>query len=129
MYYAKENFKNNDVCSNGNGIVGRMWKQQYPEYNKIYRGSPAETANLSGTKLVIGVESGSPNIEFYKNNVSEFEDETGITIEWVEIPHDNMHERFVQEAISQSGAIDIYDTDQPWIAEFASKGYLEPLGD
>ena len=91
--------------------------------------APAETANLSGTKLVIGVESGSPNIEFYKNNVSEFEDETGITIEWVEIPHDNMHERFVQEAISQSGAIDIYDTDQPWIAEFASKGYLEPLGD
>lgn len=91
--------------------------------------APGETANLSGTKLVIGVESGSPNIEFYKNNVSEFEDETGITIEWVEIPHDNMHERFVQEAISQSGAIDIYDTDQPWIAEFASKGYLEPLGD
>lgn len=35
----------------------------------------------------------------------------------------------MQEAISQSGAIDIYDTDQPWISEFASKGYLEPLGD
>ena len=89
----------------------------------------AETANFTGTKLVIGVESGSPNIEFFKNNVSEFETATGITIEWVEIPHDNMHERFVQEAISQSGAIDIYDTDQPWISEFASKGYLEPLGD
>lgn len=89
----------------------------------------AETADFAGTKLVIGVESGSPNIEFFKNNVSEFESATGITVEWVEIPHDNMHERFVQEAISQSGAIDIYDTDQPWISEFASKGYLEPLGD
>lgn len=54
----------------------------------------AETANFTGTKLVIGVESGSPNIEFFKNNVSEFETATGITIEWVEIPHDNMHERF-----------------------------------
>ena len=52
----------------------------------------AETANFTGTKLVIGVESGSPNIEFFKNNVSEFETATGITIEWVEIPHDNMHE-------------------------------------
>lgn len=81
----------------------------------------AETADFAGTKLVIGVESGSPNIEFFKNNVSEFESATGITVEWVEIPHDNMHERFVQEAISQSGAIDIYDTDQPWISEFASK--------
>ena len=27
------------------------------------------TADFTGTKLVIGVESGSPNIEFYKNNV------------------------------------------------------------
>lgn len=81
----------------------------------------AETADFAGTKLVIGVESGAPNIEFFKNNVSEFESATGITVEWVEIPHDNMHERFVQEAISQSGAIDIYDTDQPWISEFASK--------
>lgn len=86
-------------------------------------------AGYEGTKLVIGVESGSPNIAFYQETVSEFTEETGIEIEWVEIPHDNMHERFVQEAISQSGAIDIYDTDQPWISEFASKGYLEPLGD
>ena len=31
----------------------------------------AETADFAGTKLVIGVESGSPNIEFFKNNVSE----------------------------------------------------------
>lgn len=82
-----------------------------------------------GTKLVIGVEAGAPNIAFYQEHSAEFKEATGIEIEWVEIPHDNMHERFVQEAISKSGAIDIYDTDQPWISEFASKGYLEPLGD
>ena len=50
----------------------------------------AEAADYTGTKLVIGVESGAPNIEFFKNNVSEFESATGITVEWVEIPHDNM---------------------------------------
>lgn len=88
-----------------------------------------EQDNHESTKLVIGVESGSPNIAFYEEQADEFEEDTGIEIEWVEIPHDNMHERFVQEAISKSGAIDIYDTDQPWISEFASKGYLEPLGD
>lgn len=88
-----------------------------------------EQDSHEGTKLVIGVESGAPNIAFYEEQADEFEEETGIEIEWVEIPHDNMHERFVQEAISKSGAIDIYDTDQPWISEFASKGYLEPLGD
>ena len=80
-------------------------------------------------KLVLGVESGAPNIDFYKSKAKEFTAETGIELEFVDIPHDNMHERFVQEAISNSGAIDIYDTDQPWISEFASKGYLEPLGD
>lgn len=82
----------------------------------------------SGAKLVIGVESGAPNISFYKKTVKEFTDKTGIGVEFVEIPHDNMHERFVQEAISNSGAIDIYDTDQPWISEFASKKYLVALG-
>lgn len=81
------------------------------------------------TKMVIGAEAGAPNIAFYQEHAKEFTKETGIKIEWVEIPHDNMHERFVQEAVSGSGAIDIYDTDQPWISEFASKGYLEPLGD
>lgn len=88
-----------------------------------------ESAGYEGTKLTIGVEAGAPNIAFFQDHIDEFTEETGITVEWVEIPHDNMHERFVQEAISQSGAIDIYDTDQPWISEFASKGYLEPLGD
>ena len=88
-----------------------------------------DSKSEKGTKLVIGAEAGAPNIAFYQEHSKEFTEETGIEIEWVEIPHDNMHERFVQEAISGSGAIDIYDTDQPWISEFASKGYLEPLGD
>ena len=52
--------------------------------------------NFTGTKLVIGVEPVHLILSFLKNNVSEFETATGITIEWVEIPHDNMHERFVQ---------------------------------
>lgn len=100
--------------------------------NETEQTSPFEeetSAGKDGTKLVIGVESGSPQIAFYEEQCGEFEEETGIEIEWVEIPHDNMHERFVQEAISKSGSIDIYDADQPWISEFASKGYLEVLGD
>lgn len=92
-------------------------------------GSSEAGKPYEGTNLVIGVEAGAPNIEFYKTEAGEFTEQTGITVEWVEIPHDNMHERFVQEAISGSGAIDIYDTDQPWISEFASKGYLLDVTD
>ena len=85
--------------------------------------------DYAGTKLTIGVESGSTNIAYYMSVADQFTEETGIELEFVEIPHDNMHERFVQEAISGSGAIDIYDTDQPWISEFASKGFLVDLTD
>ena len=77
----------------------------------------------------MGVEAGAPNIDYYKSVANEFTEATGIELEFVDIPHDNMHERFVQEAMSGSGAIDIYDTDQPWISEFAEKGFLVPLGD
>ena len=80
-------------------------------------------------KLVIGVESGSPNIAFYKSVAPEYTEQTGIEIEFVEMPHDNMHERFLQEAISGSGAMDIFNTDQPWVSEFASKGFLVDLSD
>lgn len=89
----------------------------------------AQDKPYAGTKLTVGVEAGAPNIAFYQKEVAEFTEQTGIEVEWVEIPHDNMHERFVQEAISGSGAIDIYDTDQPWISEFASRGYLTDLTD
>ena len=87
------------------------------------------TREYEGTKLVLGVEAGAPNIDYYKSVANEFTEATGIELEFVDIPHDNMHERFVQEAMSGSGAIDIYDTDQPWISEFAEKGFLVPLGD
>ena len=40
-----------------------------------------------------------------------------------------MHERFVQESISRSGSIDIFNADQPWISEFASRGWIECLDD
>lgn len=89
----------------------------------------AEEKEYEGTKLVLGVEAGAPNIEYFKSISGEFTEATGIELEFVDIPHDNMHERFVQEAISGSGAIDIYDTDQPWISEFAQKGYLVDLTD
>ena len=81
----------------------------------------------SAVKLVIGVEAGSPNIAFYKSIAPDYTAQTGVEVEFVEMPHDNMHERFLQEAISQTGAIDIFNTDQPWVSEFASNGYLTDL--
>ncbi len=88
-----------------------------------------QTESAETTKLVIAGEAGSPQFMYFKEISPQYTAETGVELEFIELPHDNMHERFVQESISRSGAIDIYNADQPWISEFASRGWIEPLDD
>lgn len=88
--------------------------------------APASVAAPSGT-ITVGGEAGGPYTLFHKEAAAEFEKATGIKVNFIEIPHDNMHERFLTESLAGTGAIDVYTADQPWVAEFAAKGYLEPL--
>ena len=81
------------------------------------------------SEITVGVEAGGPYTEFYKDIVDEFTQKTGVKVNFIEIPHDSMHQRFLTEAMSATGSIDVYQTDQPWISEFAAKGFLEPLSD
>ena len=90
----------------------------------LYAAGQTEKASQ---KLVIAGETGSPQFMYYTSLGPEYTELTGVELEFIEIPHDSMHERFVQESISRSGAIDIYNADQPWISEFASHGWIEPL--
>lgn len=87
----------------------------------------ADKSDSKGKTITVGVEAGGPYTEFYKSIVKDFTAKTGINVKFLEIPHDNMHDRFITEATAGTGAIDVYQTDQPWISEFASKGFLEPL--
>lgn len=90
--------------------------------------SPAVSGGSNvGKKIAIGVEAGGPYTEFYKKLAPQFTEKTGIQVEFQDVPHDNMHERFITEAASGTGAIDVFITDQPWISEFAKQGFLEPL--
>jgi len=92
-------------------------------------GSDQGGGGNGGDSITVGAEQGSPYTDFHKKNVAAFEKETGITVKWVEVPHDNMHERFLTESIGGGGVIDVFQGDQPWIAEFAAAGYLEPIAD
>ncbi len=78
-------------------------------------------------EIVVAIEAGSPTALFFKDNIKEFTDKTGIEVSFMEIPHENMHERFLTEAFAETGAIDVYNLDQPWLAEFAAAGFLEPI--
>lgn len=98
-----------------------------PEGNA--NGASSNAGGNEGKTITIAAEAGGPYTEFYKKLSPEFTKQTGIKVEFQEIPHDNMYERLVTEAAAGTGAIDIFQTDQPWIAQFAKQGFLEPLDD
>lgn len=79
--------------------------------------------------ITIGAERGSSYTEYYKGITDQFTEKTGIKVEWIEVPHSDVHSKFLTDAISGSGAIDVYTYDQPWMFEFAELGMLEPLTD
>lgn len=87
----------------------------------------ADGKKYAGAKITIGAEAGGPYAAWYKEIAPQFTEKTGIQVEWQVIPHDNMHERFLTEAASGTGSIDVFTADQPWISEFAKQGFLEPL--
>jgi multiple sugar transport system substrate-binding protein len=91
---------------------------------------PTQTGNnkpYDGVVLNVGVEAGGPAPEYFKSILGEFKEKTGITVNIMDVPGQNMHDRFVTEAISGTGGFDVYNLDQPWIPEFADKGFLEPI--
>jgi ABC-type glycerol-3-phosphate transport system substrate-binding protein len=90
-------------------------------------GSPA--GSEEGTTITVGMEAGSPHEAFYKDAAAEFTEETGIEVEILGVPHDNMHQQFLSDAIAGGTAYDVLMVDQPWVSEFAANGYLEPLDD
>jgi multiple sugar transport system substrate-binding protein len=92
-------------------------------------GGEAAGGGGGGGSITIGAEKASPYTDFHKSKVAEFEKASGIKVNWVEVPHDNMHERFLTESIGGGGVIDVFQADQPWVAEFCAAGYLTPIDD
>jgi multiple sugar transport system substrate-binding protein len=78
--------------------------------------------------ITVGVEAGSPWETYYGKAAAEFTEETGVKVEFQSIPHANMRQQFLSDAVSGAGSYDVYTVDQPWLPEFAQKGYLVPLG-
>jgi ABC-type glycerol-3-phosphate transport system substrate-binding protein len=91
--------------------------------------SDAGSGASGATSITVGMEAGSPHEAFYREMAAEFTEETGIDVEILGVPHDNMHQQFLSDAIAGGGAYDVLTVDQPWIAEFAQNGYLAPLED
>lgn len=82
-----------------------------------------------GNKIVVGVEAGSPWETFYAEKAAAFTEQTGVEVEFQAIPHASMRQQFLSDAVAGGGSFDVFTIDQPWLPEFATKGYLLPLDD
>ena len=80
-------------------------------------------------KIVAGMEAGSPYDTFYKKHAAEFTKASGVEVEFISIPHDNIRQQFVLDALSGAGGFDVYIADQVWLPEFYEKGFIKrPFG-
>ena len=95
----------------------------------LYLGArPIRRANAAGT-ITVGVEAGSPYEKFYGERAADFTEATGVEVTFNSIPHDNIRQQFALDAMSAAGGFDVYIADQPWLPEFAEKGFIIDLTD
>jgi len=85
------------------------------------------SADISGQTITVGVETGSPWQAFYTKVAPEFTKATGVKVKFLPVPHESMQQQFLSDAVSGSGAYDVFTVDQTWMPQFASKGYLADL--
>lgn len=91
-------------------------------------GGTDSSAKISGQTITVGVESGSPWQTFFSSKVAPaFTKATGVKVKFLPVPHDSMQQQFLSDAVSGSGAYDVFTVDQTWMPQFASKGYLASL--
>ncbi|SDI39658.1 extracellular solute-binding protein [Alteribacillus bidgolensis] len=72
--------------------------------------------------MVAGAESSS-----LKQLVPEFEEETGIEVEWNEFDYNTLYERIYNDLRTGTGTYDVIFADDPWMPMFAGGGFLTPL--
>ena len=78
-------------------------------------------------KITVGMEAGSPYDTFYRAHAGEFTAASGVEVEFISIPHDNIRQQFVLDALSGAGGFDVYIADQVWLPEFYEKGFIREL--
>ena len=67
-----------------------------------------------GVKLTHISMSGSNRPEAYKEFAKAFKEQTGAEVEIIDAPWDQLHDKIINDIISQSGSFDIMDVDSGW---------------
>ena len=88
----------------------------------------AEENDLSGSKItVLMPKHEMDTIGFYETKTREFEEETGIQVELINMGWDNVAERVTAEMTSGGSSYDVIEFDNSWVAKFGANDWLYPL--
>ena len=78
-------------------------------------------------KLVVLARSGT-YAEGLKVAAQEYQKLKGVEVVVQELGYKELHDKLATEAIEKTGAFDVVMMDDPWLAEFASQGFLVDIG-
>jgi multiple sugar transport system substrate-binding protein len=84
-------------------------------------------ANLKGTKITAVFQSGSELEKLYKQEMADFEADTGIKAEYSSVPFENLMDREMTLVGAGSGDIDVFGTHYAQIGRFGDA--MVPLND
>lgn len=65
--------------------------------------------------------------QFWLDQAQEFTKATGIKVKYESAPFPSLREKYLAGFMARSSDVDVIHVRDDWMAEFASKGFLEPL--
>ena len=86
--------------------------------------------DLAGSKITVLLPKHEMDtIGFYEMKTRQFEEETGIEVELINMGWDNVADRVTAEMTSGGSSYDVIEFDNSWVAKFGTNEWLEPLDD
>jgi multiple sugar transport system substrate-binding protein len=89
-------------------------------------GGPAATGPAKPSKLTVAAVQGNESIGL-KAVAPMYERETGIKLEIVESPYDQLYEKLVNAFRANDATFDLVMMDDPWMPKFGTDGSLQAL--
>lgn len=84
--------------------------------------------DLAGTKITVLLPKHEMDtVGFYEMKTRQFEEETGIEVELINMGWDNVADRVIAEMTSGGSSYDVIEYDNSWVAKFGVNDWLEPL--
>lgn len=87
---------------------------------------PAGCAKQDSRQLTLALIEGVEG-EALKQAAQDYETQTGVRINFVQLPYQNLYEKEFIDLNARTGAYDLIMLDDPWFPRFASKEFLTDL--